>query len=754
MGNHVKFGRMQKQLEPTTLRSEKNHSTHGAFMIGAESFLPKPRRFFLRAFIADKWPIFILLAQNLVVFWRHYFRDFGFPWDFPRSYYGQTVIWTTLASQGIRVEWVPFSGLGIPIDLLPQSGHGYPPLWIFPIFHIPYSLHAAVVFQCVHVLLGAIGMWLFMKEALLPDRNSRLENNYYSLLGGFAFQFFGGFYSNAQNPDIIRAFSLAPWGLYLFSLRSGISNRHFFIPLFIVLLITGAYPGNVIAYFIVLGIFVFLQLIEHLLNGKTFRSVSSLGMFIAAMTTLGIAISAYYLVPVWLYKDHLVRAIEAGQRVVMSLGIGMLPSLFLDNALVTGETSVAMTSIFVTLPILILLSFIRPAILKKHWPLVVVTVFSTLMAMGENSFLWFFLTRLIEATNISRFPISDYRVFLGIGIIYFAIMSLKSIAEEKPAPRNVLLGLIFSCLWFLQGIYVSYPELRSFPVYISGLVFLAGLVYVFMIVFLGHKFKSSFIFLAFLILISLDAYRVLPKMGTWQLTPANLDYVTNDWPLERDGRLLTYEIIGNLPTRRPARTEMKDFLDYSWEGYITGKYTLYPYPLRNLLTNAFRASQNPKYKKFMLKEWTPLLLDLESLHVDPKRDTVTINDQVMFSPSENFSFPVVHQTKYGINDIQYEISSSTPFLMIENEIYFPGWRAELTSINGESHIRAIAVNDIFRAWALPAGDYKMLATFQLPHKNIFRGLSIIALLSWVSIIFWLKRLWVVRIEVSSESKAN
>ena len=305
---------------------------------------------------------------------------------------------------------------------------------------------------------------------------------------------------------------------------------------------------------------------------------------------------------------------------------------------------------------------------------------------------------------------------------------------------HILLGLVFSCWWFLQGVYVSYSELRSFAVYASGLVFLASLVYMFIIIFWTHKFKIFFTFVVLLFLISLDAYRVLPKMATWQLEPANLDYITNDWPLERNGRLLTYDILDNLPTRRPARIEMKDYADYSWEGYITGKYTLYPWPLRNLLTNAFLASQNPEYKEFMLMEWTPLLMDFEGSYVDPKRDKITIDDQVMFSHYGNSGFASVQQTKYGINDVQYEISSSMPFIMIENEIYFPGWKAELVSKDGTSHVRAIAVNDIFRAWDLPAGNYRMLATFQIPHKNIFVGLSILALICWTGILFSLKRL--------------
>ena len=36
------------------------------------------------------WPVAILIVQNLVIFYKHYFYDFGFPWDFFQGYYATT----------------------------------------------------------------------------------------------------------------------------------------------------------------------------------------------------------------------------------------------------------------------------------------------------------------------------------------------------------------------------------------------------------------------------------------------------------------------------------------------------------------------------------------------------------------------------------------------------------------------------------------------------------------------------------------
>ena len=123
-----------------------------------------------------------------------------------------------------------------------QSGFYYPFFWFFSLLSIPYTLDAAVIFQVLHVLLGSIGMFFFLKYMFKSSR--------YALIGAIAFQFFGGFFANAQHADIVRAFAIMPWIFYVFTLnleKPTLSRRVLFIPIVIFFLATGGFPGNLIS---------------------------------------------------------------------------------------------------------------------------------------------------------------------------------------------------------------------------------------------------------------------------------------------------------------------------------------------------------------------------------------------------------------------------------------------------------------------------------------------------------------------------
>ena len=72
--------------------------------------------------------------------------------------------WTAVVRDGVFPQWIPFQQMGYPFALQMQSGMNYLPLWIFPALNLPYTLRAAIVFQCLHVLVGAIGMFLLARH--------------------------------------------------------------------------------------------------------------------------------------------------------------------------------------------------------------------------------------------------------------------------------------------------------------------------------------------------------------------------------------------------------------------------------------------------------------------------------------------------------------------------------------------------------------------------------------------------------------
>ncbi len=329
-------------------------------------------------------------------------------------------------------------------------------------------------------------------------------------------------------------------------------------------------------------------------------------------------------------------------------------------------------------------------------------------------------------------------------MIYFAIFAVNSLIERGTTWKNFLFRTCIVLLWFSEGIYVSYPKLKTLPVYnaLAICFIVIAVLAVYLFIMKKYPFGTAFLMIFLFILIACDATRVLPNIAlplpdgssisTWGLGyPSFSDsYQRNQWPLMENGHLLTYKIIQNLPARRPSRIEIEK-ASYWWEGYITGRYIFFYAPV---LESANQIKDQPVYKKFMLQEWTPLLFDDQLFKAG--KNNFQIPKQKISSTSTESNLNRVRQTFYGINNINYTVSLNKPMLMVENEIYFPGWTATLESDQGATTIQAVSANNLFRAWLLPAGNYTMVARFEFPFTRVYNGISIITLLFWILLVYY------------------
>jgi hypothetical protein len=191
----------------------------------------------------------------------------------------------------------------------------------------------------------------------------------------------------------------------------------------------------------------------------------------------------------------------------------------------------------------------------------------------------------------------------------------------------------------------------------------------------------------------------------------------------------------------------------------------------NTILNArFTVESNNIYRQYMLMKWTPILLepnfaksyDSTNINVPVSIFSNTTESLVQAGLCSKFTcdsaFSSKHliqpepqpalqephaanqvvQTRYGINDISYKVTLKEPKHMVENEIYFPGWQADLIFPHKEMKLQASVVNDVFRAWLLPAGDYIMIAHFHFPNLIIYQSITIISFGVWIFIIvrYW------------------
>jgi hypothetical protein len=70
-------------------------------------------------------------------------------------------------------------------------------------------------------------------------------------------------------------------------------------------------------------------------------------------------------------------------------------------------------------------------------------------------------------------------------------------------------------------------------------------------------------------------------------------------------------------------------------------------------------------------------------------------------------------------------------LLVENELYYSGWEAELEGQNEHRRIRAVQFDGALRAWPLPAGSYRMHTRFHLHGRRGFATVSAVGVLLWL-----------------------
>ncbi len=712
--------------------------------------------------------VFLLLLQNIAIFWQHYFNNVGFPWDFVSGYYAWPAFWTTAVSVGIFPEWMPYQSMGYPLAINAQSGLHYPIFWIFAMLHIPYTLNAAVILQVLHVLFGSIGMFLLL--------NSIFKSSRYAIIGAVAFQFFGGFYSNAEHADIIRAFAMAPWLFYVFKVNTEdpkITKQLLFIPIVIYFLASGGYPGNFISALFIMSIFLSLEVTDSYLKHVPYRRFLKIGAVMAGLLILGISMSAVHLGPIWQGRNELTRFHDShGVYTVDKLPIDAIdfqkfPYLFMSNTTENGEIS--MTSIFLTLPMLIFASFISISAVRKYWVFIGVMILSFLMVAGPQSPFWQIITSAIPALKLSRFPASDYKIFIAIPIIIFGIAGLRRIIELRLSWKEFLARTAFVIAWFSAGSFLFYSNLNfgiqqvlSAAIGEIVAVFILAATILFIVYYLRKNkalsstnksvilSRSAIVVIA--LLISADGFQVISDMQiTWNERPFNAFYIKFNVALEKNGKLITHTIFQNIPNERPVRTYLisdpvKDPFHtlFSWMGNLNGSYMMQDEGYTILVARSIVES-NDAYRQYMLMKWTPIFLEPNLTKVS---DTTRIN-----MPVSTFSNLIEHliqnkshtnvndqivQIRYGINDIAYQVRLKQPKIMVENEIYFPGWQADLIFSDKQMKLQALVVNGAFRAWLLPAGDYKMIAHFSFPNLLVYQSISIVSFAIWVFIImkYW------------------
>jgi hypothetical protein len=195
---------------------------------------------------------------------------------------------------------------------------------------------------------------------------------------------------------------------------------------------------------------------------------------------------------------------------------------------------------------------------------------------------------------------------------------------------------------------------------------------------------------------------------------------------------------------RPARIDNPgtDFWHFSWRGYYSGEYMMQDYSGAMQFNRQNKILSDQSLKNFAALPWRMLSISEDAqAKITDFQSAVPVN---------------VNCVSYGTTRIHHRVNISSGSLVVENELYWLGWDAEL--INGNNMPVVIQAIDVkgFRGWNLPAGKYDMIEKYTTPYKTLSLAVTFFGLLIWLGVLYilWKHRMPFNLRETCDDSKSH
>lgn len=656
----------------------------------------------------------VLLAVHVLFFWPHYLGRAIFPWDFCRAYHYFAYAWVHDGGLFSPPVWMPYGSLGYPSHLTIQNSSFYLPVEIVGWLGLTYSLHVATIVQCLHILAGGIGCFVFLRTCGLRPL--------VALTGGMAFLLSGGFFSNGQHVDIIRGYALTPWLLAVYSpvflRRPGAAAGAAVVT---ALFVIGAYPGITIATAFLFVIY-FAWCLAMLAQWAD--RLRYLG-FVALSAIFAVMLAAVKYMPLALQLDELLLPEKS-----LNFGIAMvcyLTALFrFDFEGMPGDITLRC----MYLPSLILLSLLFVRRRSPLWMLGGLFTLFTFAFATDGSWVRDGMM-YVPGFTTSRCHLSDYRGLLHLGIIMMGATALQQLAEARmkfaaaavrglAALAMTLSAAILACLSGYQPSQVSVEV-------VWGLVGTGALV------FGSQLLASRYAAVRGTSFALLWAVMVLATFTYVHHMPLTWKYADYQSKLER--RIY----------RRPASEVFETHARISkWSSRPSRHMDGFGTPIPDLgmgyYYQTFGIGGNDKgvrlirtaaCKQAMKADTSGTLLGFlsgGSSNVLSTSLLMTANElhQSAVSPVPDAHVSMV---EYGLSHAVYDVNLPREMWMTENEMFFPGWRSELRMGNTVKEGPAAEASlQFLRSWRLPAGKYQLVTEYAPPGWRLAVTFSLAGLL--------------------------
>jgi len=659
-----------------------------------------------------------LVALTAVVFVRHLFEGWTFPWDFLGTYSATPPFVAATFGRMHPLAFSPFVASGFPVEVNPQAGIYFPLWWLLGLLHVPLTLSAVTAVQVAHVLFGACGML-----ALSRVRGLRWP---WATFAGVAYLLFGGFYGEAEHADIFRGFAYLPWILWaLTPPRSSLPWRRLLaLPLLTWLVVSGAYPGQTVSFAIIGAVYVAVEL---RLSPPESRRHTLRALLLAAVACGAICAAA--LLPYLLAQQDLFRAVPptAANRAAGSLAPRDLLGAYLNTFAWHWDGSV--TSWALAVPILIGLAAVSLAVLRAQLALVASGAVALALAMTPK--IGFIGEAMVAAGPLfpSRFPAPDYKAAVAIALIVLSAGAWSEVGAGRVTLRRraatVLMGAAV-----IAGIFLA-PDTFGPPTrWPAVAVAVAGVS----VGLCCLRSREALLIAGLLVLVTVDGlreahdYRFLNKVSSWEATP---DQVTRYRPRDqairklptslhrpratRPARIPPYASLAKRPTGTPPDAA----------GWVADGYHLVDYA-STIERVRWTAVHDPVWSRMLQAPWRAYVFPCPAggCATSPPR----LPDRSTWKPGSG-----VRTLSYGTDSVVYSVQLDRPAVMVENELAIRGWRADT------SRAQIVPASIPLRTWRLAPGSYRFTARFTLPGRGLQGIAAAVAVLAWVGCLLALRR---------------
>ncbi len=618
------------------------------------------------------------------------------PWDFLGSYNTDAYVWWAQGSFFAPIDWSTSAWAGYPAALVLQNSAWYLPVGIASSFG-PYTLHSAAIVGALHVALGSLGTYFVVR--------SMKTTFVVGLLAAAAGFFAVGYFSNAEHVDITRGYALIPWALLVLSSRWP-WKKAWSIPLAALVLwqtVTGIYPGMLIALgYVGIVWILFWQLIER---PRFVRYLLPMGLsFLAA-----VLLSLPRLLPYALLQGGVTVGLPETSRLTPT-SIGTLLFGYGASSL---PNDISMRSFFIPAAILVLALFARWRDRTAKAGLVIGV---PAVLLGMPFWPWYDVEQSWPGLGLSRFTMSDFKVFFILGVVLLACSGLTRILELSQVSRlPTSLRWSFSAAAALAAV-LAIAGIRG-PYSISDwapglLVFVVSLGVIAVFVVVRTRKAAAGALSAALIALTVVSGVVWANTTAqpWKAPRVESETATYGSTV---GALISQRGHSEHSVQRPARTPLgsdrsrAQQLSVEWNSsFYSGKDAVGGYiNLKGSVTEARLQSAlaDPQTGAAFAS-----FLAAPGLILTTSQSTPSSTELENCASARECGGAVISPVAYQPGSFEYTVSAARKSFGFLNEAYFSGWEAEACSSVGscvplnpsQSSLGIIKV-------VLPAGHYDL-----------------------------------------------